>query len=279
MRLRATKLSAISFGGGKRLDSSASSYIKLIKAAGATVTSLQQKTINSFVVSEKVAGRWDSHKRLYLPIWGLASANAICLRTGLSGTFVNSPTQGAGFVQGNGSTSYFNTGINPSSAGLTSTNGSMFALVLTPDTRIDPRMMLGARDNNSPATGECSIYQSNATVLTTILGRVPSVPVSTLTVIARAGVLHSNRNASQGLLLSHRRASVSRSTASTGTGAISTFNFSAMAITEGAGRTLHTNAQLGAYGFGLGLSSNAEVDAFTLNLKTLWETCTGLTIP
>lgn len=268
-------------GGGMvaGLDPDAKAYINAVIATGISVTSTQRNAINNFVKLEKTTSRWTLHKRLYLPIWGIASANAICLRTGLSGTFVNSPTQGAGFVQGNGSTSYFDTGISPSSAGFTSTNGSMFSLVYAADTRIDPRMMIGARDNNAPATGECSLYQSNATVLTTIIGRVAAVPVAALTVIARTGIMHSNRNSTQGLLLSHRRASVSRSTAATGTGAISTFNLSAMAITEGAARALHTNARLGAYGFGLGLSSNAEVDAFTLNLKTLWETCTGLTIP
>jgi hypothetical protein len=268
-------------GGGMvaGLDPDAKSYINAVAATGVTVTQTQKNAINAFVESEKAASRWTLHKRLYLPIWSLASANAIDIVTRASGTFVNSPTHGAGFVQGNGSTSYFDAGISPSSAGFTSTNGSMFSLVYAADTRVDPRMMMGARDNNAPATGECSLYQSNATVLTTILGRVAAVPVASLTVIARTGILHSNRNAAQGLLLSHRRASVSRSVAATGTGAISTFNLSAMAITEGAVRALHTNARLGAYGFGLGLSSNAEVDAFTLNLKTLWETCTGLTIP
>jgi hypothetical protein len=39
-----------------------------------------------------------------------------------------------------------------------------------------------------------------------------------------------------------------------------------------------TNAELGAYGFGLGLS-DADSDGFTANLKTLWETCTNLVLP
>ena len=40
----------------------------------------------------------------------------------------------------------------------------------------------------------------------------------------------------------------------------------------------HSNAQIGASFMSLGLSI-AYADAFTLNLKTLWETCTGLTLP
>jgi hypothetical protein len=39
-----------------------------------------------------------------------------------------------------------------------------------------------------------------------------------------------------------------------------------------------TNAELGSYGYMLGLS-DADTDIFTLALKNLWETCTGLTLP
>lgn len=261
------------------LDHATLGYLGVIRATGVTVTSAQQNAIDAFIVAEKDASRWDSHKRLYLPIWGNAAANAICLKTCLSGTFVNSPTHGAGFVQGNGTTSYFNTGISPTTAGFTSTSAHMYALVFQADSRTDPRMMIGARNNNVPANGECSIYQGSTTVLSSLLGRVAAVPVVFLTVAARTGVIHANRNAAQGLILSHRRTTVARTTAATSTGEISTSNISAMAITEGASRNLFTNARLGAYGFGLGLPNNTSVDAFTSNLKTLWETCTGLTLP
>lgn len=235
--------------------------------------------IDAFIVAETFAGRWADHRRIYLPIWGLAAPNAICMKTCTSGTFVNSPTHGAGFVQGNGSTSYFDAGVSPTAAGFSATSGSMFAVVYQNDSRSDARMMLGARNNSDPATGECSLYQGSASVVQAIIGRAPAIPVVALTVAARTGVFHSNRNSAQGLLLSQRRASVTRTTAATSTAAISTLNFSVMAITDGAIRNLHTNARLGAYGFGLGLANNAAVDAFTANLKTLWESCTGLTLP
>lgn len=40
----------------------------------------------------------------------------------------------------------------------------------------------------------------------------------------------------------------------------------------------YTDAGLGAYGVGDGLSE-VNQDLFTIALKNLWETCTGLTLP
>lgn len=70
-------------------DPSAQAYVDAITAAGATVTSAQFSAIEAFIVEEKAASRWDLHKRIYLPIWGLAAANAICMKSLTSGTFVS----------------------------------------------------------------------------------------------------------------------------------------------------------------------------------------------
>jgi len=271
MRLRATKLSAISFGSGKRLDSAASSYIKLIKAAGATATSLQQKAINSFIVSEKAAGRWDSHKRLYLPIWGLASANAICLRTGLSGTFVNSPTQGAGFVQGNGSTSYFNTNATVGDFGWTDATCLIGALIYQNST-IDAtiggfadathRAILtrfgGSLGGNHPVSG---IFLNAGT------------PTGICAISATGTAMRRlHRRATSGFSTPAQNVTTSTATLTT------TRPVSFMARNTAGVITNYSDARFGAFFGGLG-QSTADFEAFSLNLKTLWETCTGLTLP
>ena len=89
-------------GGGMvaGLDPDAKAYVNAVIATGVTVTGLQRNAINNFIEGEKTASRWSIHKRLYLPIWANAAANAICLRSLTSGTFVNSPTMGAGFIKG-----------------------------------------------------------------------------------------------------------------------------------------------------------------------------------
>jgi hypothetical protein len=110
------------FVGG--LDPSAKAYIDAIVAAGATVTSVQKAAINNFIKAEKAASRWTLHKRIYLPIWGIASPNAIDMVGLTSGTFVNSPTMGSGFIKGNATSQYFNINTTLGSLGITSSNGS-----------------------------------------------------------------------------------------------------------------------------------------------------------
>lgn len=269
-------------GGGMvaGLDPDAKAYVNAVIATGISVTSTQRNAINDFIKAEKDASRYASIKRLYLPIWGTAAANAIDMVTRASGTFVNSPTHGAGFVKGNGSTSYFALGVSPTTLGFTSTSGRIFALVKTADTRIGARSYLGARDSEVTADGECNLYAGAPTFAQALLGRGPGTPVVALTVPSNVGIFCSNRNAATGLKLHRRAASgVTRSTAATGTGLIATQNFTAMALQSGAIRTLFTDAELGLIGVGDGLADDAAVDAFTANLKTLWETCTGLTLP
>jgi hypothetical protein len=78
-----------------------------------------------------------------------------------------------------------------------------------------------------------------------------------------------------------RRSSIGAASLATSAGeaafSVRTENVTAMAR-GGSLVTELTNAELGAYGFGLGLS-DVDSDGFTANLKTLWETCTGLALP
>jgi hypothetical protein len=62
-------------------------YVAALTAAGATVTAPQQAAISTFMSGEIAAGRWNGHKRIHFPVWGLAAANAICMKSLTSGTF------------------------------------------------------------------------------------------------------------------------------------------------------------------------------------------------
>ena len=277
-------------GGGGALDPDARLYIAAVEAvlpgnniATALPNAVNPKRIISdFIKAEKAASRWTLHKRIYLPIYANAAASAIDMVSRTSGEFIGigTVTHAAGYVQGNGSSGYFDCKISPTAAGFTATDGSMFSLISLADTRTDARSMAGVRDNVSPATGECNLYQGSATVVQSLIGRGTSTPVVFISATTNNGLLHANRNSSTGLILSQRKTSgVLRSAANAGTAQISTFDFSAMALNTGGVRSQYTNAQLGAYGFGLGLADNASCDAFTANLKTIWESLTGLTLP
>jgi hypothetical protein len=91
------------------LDPDAKGYIDAVVTAGATVSATQKKAINTFVKTGKSDGWYSSIKRMYLPIWASAAPNAIDMIGRTSGTFNGTVTHGAGYVQGDGSTGYFNT--------------------------------------------------------------------------------------------------------------------------------------------------------------------------
>jgi hypothetical protein len=189
----------------------AAAYIERVETAlGSSITETQKTAIGAFIEAEQVDGRWGAHRRLYLPIWANAAANAICLKSLTSGTFAGTITHGAGYVQSDGSTGYFNFGTDPSSLGLSAGNSSACVLILR--TR-----------KNSGASALASLT-CPAT------GNVPTTAIN-----AMAAVVNGTRGS-------------------------------------------FSNARYGAWMAGLAMTQ-PNTDAFTGNLKTLWETCTGRTLP
>ena len=101
-------------------DPDANAYIVSLLAAGATLDTPQQNAINTFVSGEKTAGRWGGIKRLYFPVWGLAAANAICMKSLATGTWTGGAvTHAAGYVQSTRTGGYMNTNTNFPALGIT----------------------------------------------------------------------------------------------------------------------------------------------------------------
>jgi hypothetical protein len=92
-------------------------YVAALTAAGATVTAPQQAALSAFISGEIAAGRWDGIKRLYFPVWGVAAANAICMKSLTSCTFNGAFTHASGYIQG-GPNKYISLGANLSTLGL-----------------------------------------------------------------------------------------------------------------------------------------------------------------
>ena len=98
----------------------AAAYIAAITAAGATVTAPKQAAISTFISGEIAAGRWDGIKRLYFPVWGLAAANAICMKSLTTGTWTGGAvTHAAGYVYANRFGGYMDTNTTLASVGIT----------------------------------------------------------------------------------------------------------------------------------------------------------------
>lgn len=275
MMILKTSRGALSSGGFDRM---AARYISAVETAGVTVTSTQRNAIDAFFKTGKSQGWISSLRRVYLPIWAAAAPNAIDMMTVTSGTYLlGGVTHASGYVQGNGTTGYFNLGVSPSSLGLTINGGTSFALVNQQDSRTDTRYFLGVTDTSNrriylrqdgSTSVAATMYQATATITN---------PVS-----ARAGIFLAAVNSATSRYLKRRAQSgvvyttENINSESTGT---SQFNQFAMAANiQNSTISGYTDARLGAFGLGLGMSSSTG-DNFTLALKTLWETSTGLTLP
>ena len=258
------------------LDPDAKGYIDAVVTAGATVSATQKKAINTFVKTGKSDGWYSLIKRLYLPIWEVAAANAIDMIGLTSGTFNGGVTHGAGFVQGNGTTGYFDTGTTMSAVGITTSSGSLFYVKInTPSEGFN--RVAGAADNN---LSETYLSQSGSTHLLDY-NNIAAGRLATSSIGILAGVFVGSRSSGNRSIF--RRISSGFSTlaqaAGSDTGNIpSSENTYFLAANQYGVVNSASEAQYGAYGKGLGLS-DAHAELLSLALENLFESATGLTLP
>jgi hypothetical protein len=261
-----------------RQDADAMSYVAAIRSAGATVTVNQREFINNFVRAEKAANRWSLIRRLYLPIWGVAAANAICIKARTSGTFVNGVTHSAGFVNSDGSTGYFLFDVAPSALGCTTSSGSVFALT-TATSAIDGSVNLGRTQdvNNNSRVGLFSGSSGFRQI------QVFNTPASSYVETDSRGILLASRTSTTNLS-SYKRTSAGFSTVvnevavAAGTvGTVRPMTFMAWNNNGTISTYSPSTARFGSYGMNLGMTA-AQAEGFTANLETLWEGATGLSI-
>ena len=254
-----------------RLDSDAKAYIAAVVASGGTVSKTQRTAINNYIVAEKAASRF-AGSVMYFPIWGVAAANAIDMVSLTSGTFVGGVTHASGYVQGNGTTGYLNTNKTFAGCGGAINNFRIFGLNNTA-----LNFALGGSGSS------LNVYSAQSSGTS---GRVAYGGGLTLTAAsAVTGIVSFIRRVSETEI--YRRITSSRSLQGSdaipqigNSPASSNMFFMAANNTNLAGgisATSFSSNRFGAFGMGPQLS-NANDQAHTLNLKTLWETCTGLTL-
>jgi hypothetical protein len=259
--------------GGAALDADAKAYIAAVETAGATVSGGQKAAIDTFYKTGKSDGWYSSLKRIYLPIWGVAAPNAIDMMELGSGTFNGTVTHGAGFVQGDGTTGYFDTGTNAVALGGASGNASLFALVKS-YTSVIEQGLIGAVTSGIGQGNQLRLQTTNFNfVHPTIAGNV--------SIAASTGGIHVGSATSTSNRFSLRRGSSGvTSTAQTTTETTSLLSINIYAMCRNlilATPNSFSTAELGAYGAGISLSIQDATD-FTLALKNLWEGTTGLTL-
>ena len=257
------------------LDVDAKAYINAIVAAGATVTSTQRNEINTFYKTGKAEGWYSQLKRMYLPVWAIASPNAVDLIGRTSGTFAGGITHSAGYATGNGTTGYFDYNTNAVAQGISASTGSLFWLGYTGGTS---GIQLGGY--NGSGTGTRAVLNANATTATSEMTSLATGANGTVTG-ANLGIVISTRTSTTSHKIFQRRtafAQVGSTNTTLETSASASANQTAWARGQVGSRTSFSNAGLGAHGFGLGMT-DTQASNFTLALRNLWATLTGLSLP
>jgi len=270
-------------GGGfvDGLDPSAKAYINAVVTAGATVTRAQRTAINAFVKSEKLASRWTLHKRLYLPIWSIAAANAIDMVTQASGTFVGGVTHAAGYIQGDGSTGYFNANVTPSALSQTTASASLTALITQAPSGIGSVTAIGSIDGtDTTKLIEFSHFSGTVIIFRAMTVSGGGAVQSLLSRASQVGIFVSSREGGDRRIIQRLTSGVSTlvNTAGANAGTVPVTGTYQMLRSGYGGGAAYSDGRYGFFAASLG-QTISQSQAFSLNVKTLWETCTGLTLP
>lgn len=249
-------------------------YIELVEAAkGSAVSLTQREAIGVFNDAERSAGRGDTQGRLYLPIWGNAAANAICLKTLTTGSFAGGVTHAAGYVQGDGTTGY----LLPDAAGtlgaLGVTNGNAHLMLLVHVAEA----VGGLTKQNGLADGGTARLQIQLNT-TSFIAYCPSSSAAASNPEATGRGIAVLTSSSTLLREMHVRSAAGMDTgqnATNATNVLPNLRPAFLARNTNGSINLFNAAGYGAFGYGVDLNASS----YTANLKTLWETCTGLALP
>lgn len=249
---------------GPKLDPDAQLWVNLRIAAGESMSDTKKIAVSNFIIAEKASGRWAKMKRLYLPVSGLAAPNAICMKSLTSGTWLINPTHAIGYVK----LGHFDMGTNLAALGITPASLGLGVIVKKAPTSFpDPYVNM----NTSGMTNWDSIG-----LIFDHTGP-NSGRLNNLSVLDKEGVISAN--VISPLIFSRARdgGGIKYHLEWNGfvaEGPVSTDPITAMGVAGFA----FTDAELGCFWVSSGFTI-AEDTAFTANLKTLWETYTGLTLP
>ena len=264
-------------GGSLTLDPDARAYIAAVETAGGTVSATQRTAVSDFYRAGKSAGWYSSIKRMYLPIWASAAPNAIDMIGLTSGTFNGTVTHSAGYVQGDGSTGYFDFGATPDALGL-SVDGGMIGILVNQAPTIGVRRLISAQNFSNSV----DIFESTAGLIAGIsrTGAAASTVFLSNTSNVSGIFTHTRENNTSQRLSVRKTAGITSGGVQTtaATGSIPR-NIVALARNIGGSISAFSDLLAGSYFAADDSFTYADEPNFTLALKNLWETCTGLTLP
>jgi len=250
-------------------DADAAAYIALVEAdLGYAISPVQREALNVFYKGEKLSGRYALHRRIYLPIWANEEANRICMISLLKGSYVGAGTHGDGWYRNNFN-GYFN--IGSSTYIVPATNRTIGVLTMDNIGNTNNWAFgVGSQGLNRIAalTGGSAIAGGSTSLLYTSSSN--GVYATSFNGTALKVLL---RNSSEFSLLA------SEDIPYVGPLAGSPFLFTCRNNNNNIiSATQYSNARYGVWFKSLFIDDE-NVEQLSLNLKTLWETCTGLTLP
>lgn len=256
-------------------DPDAAAYIAAIEGDGVVVSETQRNAINTFYTTGKSEGWYSKFSRFYLPIWGSAAPNSRCLVSETSGTFNGNVTQGSGFIARADSTGFFDTSANAASlTGVDNDSGWLGVLVKT---ATGNDQYLGAQSG------------TNLFLLRSIRGGGGSI---TSEIMSSAGGRFDTSSGGNAGIISARRLSGTRanmkrtssarsvlgSSTDASEGTPPSFSMYALQKNNAGAPSAGEGSEIGAFWFGQGVTDQQDSDC-TAAIETLWETCTGLSLP
>lgn len=167
-----------------KIDEDAKRYIDTLSARGETLDATKRNGLNAFFRGLKTNGFWDSTYSIQFTVYNTANKNTINLKTAQTlGSIVNTVTYGTSGLKGNGSSSYFNTGVSPSAMNVNFNNFS-YVVVCTenPTIGLGNSAHFGTRSglesaNGYPNTIYGTTYRSGGTLRFVSIGRDGREPI------------------------------------------------------------------------------------------------------
>jgi len=271
----------LSYNGLDVPDTDAILYIADVEAALGTTIEIAlpsatnpKRIISDFIKAEKAASRWSLHKWLNLTIFNNSAASSIDMVARNVGQFaLSGVTHAAGYVQGNGTSGYFDTLINWNTFA-TVDNATIGTINLT--------------GHGSPNMTSIGVGAAGATVISVGSQNSGLIPTAAW---AGAGIIRGAID-TNGIQMASRSGGVTRmirrsasgitedtnSAALTGSAVNAPITLMCRRTAAGANFTQYSNAQIGGGIISLGMDST-QLAAYSLSLKNLYESLTGLTLP
>jgi hypothetical protein len=256
------------------LDPDAAAVIALLEAEGVTVTSTRRNAIRAFYAAIKPLAAYSALKRLHIPGFQNAEADRICWKTGAKlGTWVSTVNRANGQVASSATdVGHYDFGSSAASRGLTPGSAWLGALMITATVN---HQYLGSQGISS----QIELMRHTTTGITTDWCD-GSVGRNLSTAARRDGIISAVR--SGGVMRHFQRLSTGRTQLGTYTrddsGTMPELNTFALSKNNAGSPTSGNTNPMGAFWQGTGVS-DADDEAFTLALKTLWQTLFTRTIP